>query len=350
MRIHRTRWKSGFTVLPNFLLQDRRLSYLAKGILVDLLSRPDGWREDGRHIADSSPTGRGAVARALRELARFGYYRVEKVRQSDGTIISEAHVFDTPQVPVPSDGRTLSRGKPVAGKSGSGELRTGRAAALSKDGDKGPGENPPSLPALHDEAPAATTAPAAPATSVAVAEAEVTPVVREAVSLLFRVLRSEPRLRVGEPEALALAPLVAEWLVRGATERDLADALLPDLPTPLHAPAKLLRNRLTRKRPPTPGFAVPAQGQPPTCGTCAAPTPRPGICRSCAGLGPRTPVGGIDPAIGPSVTARGIARVRAALRSARPTAVAGTCAYGRGALTPARACGSTVGVAAAAAL
>ncbi|WP_335983864.1 hypothetical protein [Streptomyces sp. CA2R106] len=35
--------------MPNTLLQDRRLSYTARGLLADLLSRPDGWREDGRH-------------------------------------------------------------------------------------------------------------------------------------------------------------------------------------------------------------------------------------------------------------------------------------------------------------
>jgi hypothetical protein len=57
MQIHRTRHTRGFTVLPNTLLQDRRLSYTTRGLLADLLSRPDGWREDGRHMADSSPLG-----------------------------------------------------------------------------------------------------------------------------------------------------------------------------------------------------------------------------------------------------------------------------------------------------
>lgn len=42
MQIHRSRHARGFTVLPNTLLQDRRLSYTARGLLADLLSRPDG--------------------------------------------------------------------------------------------------------------------------------------------------------------------------------------------------------------------------------------------------------------------------------------------------------------------
>ncbi|MFD5438556.1 hypothetical protein ACFWJ4_41215 [Kitasatospora sp. NPDC127067] len=58
MQIHRSAHVRAFTVLPNGLLQDRRLSYTARGLLADLLSRPDGWREDGRQMADSSPQGR----------------------------------------------------------------------------------------------------------------------------------------------------------------------------------------------------------------------------------------------------------------------------------------------------
>ncbi|MDH6579037.1 hypothetical protein [Kitasatospora sp. MAP5-34] len=99
MRVHRSAHARSFTVLPNGLLQDRRLSYTARGLLVDLLSRPDGWREDGRAMADSSPQGRGAIRRALKELTEAGYYQVMKVRLKDGTIRSEAHVFDAPQRP-----------------------------------------------------------------------------------------------------------------------------------------------------------------------------------------------------------------------------------------------------------
>lgn len=99
MQIHRSAHVRSFTVLPNSALQDRRLSYTARGLLVDLLSRPDGWREDGRQMADSSPQGRGAVRRALKELTAAGYYRVEVVRMPDGKVRSEAHLYDVPQLP-----------------------------------------------------------------------------------------------------------------------------------------------------------------------------------------------------------------------------------------------------------
>lgn len=136
MRIHRSRHARGFTVLPNTLLQDRRLSYTARGLLADLLSRSDGWSEDGRRMADSSPQGRLAVAKALRELAAAGYYRVDKVRRADGTVVSETHVYDAPQV-------------------GPGAVRPGSGRPAVDDTDAHPVKDrgkQPSLPAQRSDA------------------------------------------------------------------------------------------------------------------------------------------------------------------------------------------------------
>ncbi|MFE6490031.1 hypothetical protein ACFVGN_44865 [Streptomyces sp. NPDC057757] len=115
MRVHRSAHVRNFTVLPNAVLQYRRLSYTARGLLADLLSRPDDWREDGRHMADSSPQGRGAVRRALNELKDAGYYRVETVRMPDGTLRTDVHVYDTPQRPTSPSARSSDSGEPEAG-------------------------------------------------------------------------------------------------------------------------------------------------------------------------------------------------------------------------------------------
>ncbi|MBD0688583.1 hypothetical protein [Streptomyces sp. CBMA123] len=267
MQIHRSAHARAFTVLPNGLLQDRRLSYTARGLLADLLSRPNGWREDGRHMADTSPQGRGALRRALKELKDAGYYRVDTVRMPDGTLRSEAHVFDTPQL------------APNVPRPASGERDTGRAVTPPV---KDPGEEP----TLPDER------------------------TRAAVATLFRVIRPEPRLRLGEAEAQTLAPLVARWLERGNSEAELAHALLPGLPQPMHSPAAILRDRLQRKMPPVRA----PRPEPAECAKCHDPVPRPGICRPCAGLGDaRTPALGTGAAATPS----GVARARAALRGHR---------------------------------
>ncbi|MFG2918517.1 hypothetical protein ACGF0D_37240 [Kitasatospora sp. NPDC048298] len=131
------------------------------------------------------------------------------------------------------------------------------------------------------------------------------------MATLFRVIRPEPRLHLGEAEAQALAPLVTQWLERGCGEAELANALIPGLPQPMHSPAAILRDRLQRKLPPERPEAPPA---PPAsyaeCGRCHDPVPRPGICRACAGLGTRTVAVGS----GARATPRGVARARAALR------------------------------------
>ncbi|WP_259470776.1 hypothetical protein [Streptomyces sp. 1114.5] len=284
-----------FTVLPNALLQYRRLSYTARGLLADLLSRPDGWREDGRHMADSSPQGRGAIRKALKELTDAGFYRVEKIRLPDGTIRTETHVYDTPWFapnatrPAPGGAATRSADTPVV---------------------KNRRQEP--------------TLPGSPADEVEPdgrEEDSATEEVREAVATLFRVIRPEPRLRLGEAEAAELAPLVAQWLQRGATHVDLANALLPGLPTPMHSAAAVLRYRLEHKMPPARPTARP-RARYAECAKCHDPVPRPGICRPCAGLPTRTPT--INNAA--DVATAGAARVRTALRSAmtgsRPAHVA----------------------------
>ena len=307
MLIHRSAHTRAFIVLPNVLLQDRRLTYTARGLLADLLSRPEGWREDGRQMADRSPQGRLAVAKALKELAAFGYYRVDKVRQEDGTILSVAHVWDTPQV------------TPALTRSGSGTARSGRRDALPvKDREKEP-TLPPRAQEPQGGGGAATGGEGgrqAPTTNTDGADGSGDAPVDSAVATLFRVIRAEPRLRLGTVEAATLAPLVAQWLERGCTERDLAQALLPGLPTQMHSAVAVLRDRLQRKLPPAPQPVVTAVApQRHECAQCADPVAQPGICRPCAGLGGRT----VHVGSGQATTARGIAKVRAAMRAADRT-------------------------------
>ncbi|MGW4895358.1 hypothetical protein ACWEQL_24265 [Kitasatospora sp. NPDC004240] len=299
MRVHRSAHVRNFTVLPNCVLQYRRLSYTARGLLADLLSRPDGWREDGRHMADTSPQGRGAIRKALKELAEAGFYRVEKIRMPDGTIRTETHVYDTSQFVLPGATR------PVSGEATTGDAGTPVVKNRYQE---------PTLPADEadeaDETPGgreedrrdATHAPAMPDEQV-----------REAVATLFRVIRPEPRLHLGEAEARTLAPLVVQWLDRRATQADLAAALLPGLPTPLHSAVAVLRSRLERKMPPVQAPACPAAARYAECAKCHDPVPQPGICRPCAGLATHTPaVGG-----GEAAARAGAARVRDAMRAAK---------------------------------
>ncbi|MFI0718329.1 hypothetical protein [Streptomyces sp. NPDC021224] len=308
MQIHRIRHARGFTVLPNTLLQDRRLSYTARGLLADLLSRPDGWREDGRHMADTSPQGRLAVAKALRELTAFGYYRVERVRRPDGTFASETHVYDTPQVGPgavrPGSGRpaTADRGAhPVKDRGKEPTLPAQRTpTGVVPGAGRGGRREIPSTPLAQAEPPNATST--------------------EAAALLHRMTAAEPRLRLGAAEAMTLAPLVTPWLERGLGPRDLSPALLSGLPERVHSASAFLRDRLTRKLPPAPEpTTAPPKPRSHECAGCARPIPYEGTCRTCAAAD-APPPDAVDERA--RTTARGRALVRAALTS-RPGTLTG---------------------------
>lgn len=80
MRIRRSRLTGDFLQVPNATVRDDRLSHMARGILVELLSRPDGWeataddmwRASVAQHGKASP-GRRAFRAAFAELKEHGY-------------------------------------------------------------------------------------------------------------------------------------------------------------------------------------------------------------------------------------------------------------------------------------
>jgi hypothetical protein len=62
-----------FLVVENTTVQDERLSWEARGLLVYLLSLPKGWKIRIGHLQKQGGAGRDAVRRILRELQELGY-------------------------------------------------------------------------------------------------------------------------------------------------------------------------------------------------------------------------------------------------------------------------------------
>ncbi|MFJ1752918.1 helix-turn-helix domain-containing protein [Kitasatospora sp. NPDC088134] len=284
-------------MLPNEMLQRADLSLTAHGVLGYLLSRPDGWQETARDLAKRFKDSLGSIYRALRELTAAGYYHVVKTRLPDGRVISVQHVHDTPRTapapasapdPAPASAPAPDDGPPETGTPESGP----RAPLKTKEPEKETTPRPPLPPEQPRPRPRPKPRP------------PLDDRTRHAATLLLRVVRPEPRLRIGQAEAERLAPLVLQWLDHGSTPHDLAAALLPGLPTPVHSPPAFIDRRLRDKLPPAPTPHTP----PPTCDDCRVPVPRPGRCTPCADQPPhpdRT-----DPRPGPT-------RAREALRAAR---------------------------------
>lgn len=97
-----------YTRVPNSTVRDRRLDLKARGLLLLMLSKPDGWRFTERNLADEANVSRQQVRTALETLADAGYVARERVTR-DGRPVLETRVYDVPSegpTSVPTEGPT----------------------------------------------------------------------------------------------------------------------------------------------------------------------------------------------------------------------------------------------------
>lgn len=105
MKIRRSKPESDFIIIPNSTLRDDRLSYCARGVLSELLSRSNGWETNAdalsdrarRHRGDVVGEGRRGLRSAFKELEAAGYMIRRKEQGEKGRFITVLEVYDTPQ-------------------------------------------------------------------------------------------------------------------------------------------------------------------------------------------------------------------------------------------------------------
>jgi hypothetical protein len=95
--IRSPRLESNFSIMSNAVIRDSRLSYRARGVLLEILSRPDNWRVSGDSLARTGKEGRDAILTALKELRDCGYIKTETKRLENGRFETNNYVYDTPQ-------------------------------------------------------------------------------------------------------------------------------------------------------------------------------------------------------------------------------------------------------------
>lgn len=84
MTIVRREHRAHFTIVPNAIFVDTRLSIEAKGVLGYLLSRPHKWRVQLDYVARTLNIGRRKLQRIFRELIGAGYVSREQQRFGAG--------------------------------------------------------------------------------------------------------------------------------------------------------------------------------------------------------------------------------------------------------------------------
>ena len=124
MAIIRQKRKDRFLVVDNKIIEDKRLSFKARGLLIYMLSKPDDWKFwTSELVKRSAKDGISSIRTALKELEAAGYLIRKRERSSKGTFTSQDWILtdkpafqpqvekphvDNPQVEKPHvDNRTL---------------------------------------------------------------------------------------------------------------------------------------------------------------------------------------------------------------------------------------------------
>ena len=84
MSIIRIKHSQNYTVVPNDLLNDKRLKWQDIGLLVYLLSKPSDWSVNVEALANEKGTGKDCIYSTLKRLREYGY--ASYTRNYDGSV------------------------------------------------------------------------------------------------------------------------------------------------------------------------------------------------------------------------------------------------------------------------
>jgi len=94
--ILRTHRNKNYKNISCTALDDRKLSFRAKGIHTYLITRPNGWVFYKGQIQSMSTEGREACTSAINELKELGYLTIVKTKVSDGRYVYEWTIYEEP--------------------------------------------------------------------------------------------------------------------------------------------------------------------------------------------------------------------------------------------------------------
>ncbi|MYT31735.1 MULTISPECIES: hypothetical protein [unclassified Streptomyces] len=309
MRVHRNRHANAFVVVPNRAARHKKLSLVARGLLVLLLSLPDQTKVTVESVTSDVEEGRQAVAKAFRQLEAAGYLRRDRYQDPDtGRWQTETHVTDLPTDHIPTVGepgiRTVGA-SPKREKNQEKNLLPNPSAAGREGSEQAEArQEEDESNSNHDPADAETG---------------------RAAQMLAKLCEADRRLKLSTAEVLRLAPLAVAWLAEGHSTLKIANALTTRLPEQVDSAAALISYRLKNQMPARPQpKPKPAPDTRARCEVCRAPFPlgrRGTVCGACRdeldraaaflGAGTDMPAPQVDEAA--DTNTRGRALVRAAL-------------------------------------
>lgn len=79
--IHHFDYQHSFTMIPNQILRDSRLSWGARGLMAFIVSQKPGYSLSRQELIDASPMGRMGVKSLIDELQELGYLEISQSRE-----------------------------------------------------------------------------------------------------------------------------------------------------------------------------------------------------------------------------------------------------------------------------
>ncbi|MBT2382812.1 hypothetical protein [Streptomyces sp. ISL-11] len=289
-----------FSQVPNDIIRHPRLSSDAVRLLVWQLSLPPGADEPLSKTAKRAGIKKTGLTRAKAQLNAEGYFHEWRRQGRGGLWATEQMISNAPL--TLAEARALRAGEPCSPPADAHPAAgrpESRSAARSQRNTVEKRSNPPS-PAPP---PYETAAPP--------------PLIERAAGLMASISHSERRLRLNGGGVGQLAPLAAEWLLRGASAKYLREELTAGLPDRVHCAVALLRNRLVRKMPEIPAFAAPPPAPRPLrscegdCGRVFRPLKEETHCQGCRQAAAGAAMDDVSGAV--AATRRGMTAIRTAL-------------------------------------
>ena len=105
--IRRAARRHRFVIVDQSAVEDRRLSWAARGLLAYLLSRPDDWKVLVNDLKKRGNLGRDGVYALLRELRCAGYVHFERNRDARGRMRGGTYIVSEVPAPYPGSPETV---------------------------------------------------------------------------------------------------------------------------------------------------------------------------------------------------------------------------------------------------
>ena len=97
MSVFKIEKNKNYTIMSNYHLRDKNLSYKAKGLLSFMLSLPDDWDYSLAGLCAMSKESKDGIRSILKELQNYQYLKIEKERGNKGYFEYNYLIYEIPQ-------------------------------------------------------------------------------------------------------------------------------------------------------------------------------------------------------------------------------------------------------------